>query len=120
MRYDQNRHYPLVAMPPISQQHPSDNAIKPGRRERVSYPTRHLIRRQGPVEAARTGHFCFRSPRRRGGDRCATLGAALMGTQALTAVHVKWCDGVALRALALRERIAGSALMPLVADLSAI
>ena len=57
VRDDQYRHDPLVAMPSVSQQDPSDNAIKPGRREGVADPARHLIRRERPVEAARPGHF---------------------------------------------------------------
>jgi len=46
-------------MPPISQQDPSDNSIKPGRREGVADPARELIRREGPVEAAQAGHRFF-------------------------------------------------------------
>ena len=63
VRNDHNSDHPLVAMPPIPQQHPSDNTIKPGRRERVADPARDLVRREGPVEAARAGHrfsFCCR------------------------------------------------------------
>ena len=56
MRYDEYGHDPLVAMPSIPQQDPSDNAIKPRRRERVADPARDLVRRQRAVEAARPGH----------------------------------------------------------------
>ena len=73
VRYDEYGNYPLVAMPSIPQQHPSDNAIKPGRRERVADPARDLIRRQRAVEAARPGHLVYllvvrrRRKRRSGG-----------------------------------------------------
>ena len=73
VRNHQYRHDPLVAVPPISQQNPSDNAIKPGRREGVAGPARELICCQRAVEAARSGHRggvsgrAVRSPRRRGG-----------------------------------------------------
>ena len=59
VRYDEYGHDPLVAMPSIPQQDPSDNAIKPGRRERVADPARDLICGQRAVEAARPGHLCF-------------------------------------------------------------
>ena len=59
VRNDQNRDHPLVAMPSIPQQDPSDNTVEPGRRERVSYPARDLVRRQRAVEAARPGHRFF-------------------------------------------------------------
>ena len=57
VRYDQNRDHPLVAMPSVSQQDPSNNPIKPRRRERVADPARDLVRRQRAVEAARPGHL---------------------------------------------------------------
>ena len=59
VRNDEYGHDPLVAMPSIPQQDPSDNSIKPGRRERVADPARELIRRQRAVEAARPGHRFF-------------------------------------------------------------
>ena len=67
VRNDQNRNDPLVAMPSIPQQHPSDNTIEPDRRERVADPARELICCQRAVEAARAGHLFFfvGGPRRR-------------------------------------------------------
>jgi hypothetical protein len=67
VRNDQNRNDPLVAMPSVSQQNPSHHSIKPGRREGVADPARHLIRRERPVEAARSGHrfFCVEDSVRR-------------------------------------------------------
>ena len=59
VRYDEYSYNTFVAMPPIPQQDPSDNAIKPGRRERVADPARDLIRRERPVEAARPGHLVY-------------------------------------------------------------
>ena len=59
VRYDEYSYNTFIAMPPISQQDPGHNAIKPGRRERVADPARDLIRRQRAVEAARPGHRFF-------------------------------------------------------------
>ena len=56
VRYDEYSYNTFIAMPPISQQDPGHNAIKPGRRERVADPARDLVRRQRAVEAARAGH----------------------------------------------------------------
>ena len=75
-------------MPSIPQQDPSDNAIKPGRRERVADPARELVRRQRAVEAARPGHLVYLLVDR-GGVRAP---AALIRHSVL---HAKWCSGVA-------------------------
>ena len=67
VRYDEYGDHPLVAMPSIPQQDPSDNTIEPRRRERVADPARELICCQRAVEAARAGHLFFfvGGPRRR-------------------------------------------------------
>ena len=61
VRYDEYGDHPLVAMPSIPQQDPSDNTIEPRRRERVADPARELICCQRAVEAARAGHRFLRA-----------------------------------------------------------
>ena len=64
MRYDHNSDNAFIAMPSIPQQDPSNNPIKPRRREGVPDPARELIRRERPVEAARAGHRVWPVPAR--------------------------------------------------------
>ena len=59
VRNDEYSYNTCIAMPSIPQQHPGHNTIEPRRRERVADPARDLIRRERPVEAARSGHLCF-------------------------------------------------------------
>ena len=73
VRDNHNSDNAFITMPSIPQQNPSDNAIKPRRREGVPNPARDLIRRQRAVEAARPGHLVYllvvrrRRKRRSGG-----------------------------------------------------
>ena len=95
VRNDHNSDNAFVAMPSIPQQDPSDNAIKPRRRERVADPARDLVRRQRAVEAARPGHLVYLLVDR-GGVRAP---AALIRHSVL---HAKWCSGAGCQCELLR------------------
>ena len=91
VRNDHNSDNAFITMPSIPQQDPSDNAIKPRRRERVADPARDLVRRQRAVEAARPGHLVYLLVDR-GGVRAP---AALIRHSVL---HAKWCGALAVNA----------------------
>ena len=94
VRNDHNSDNAFITMPSIPQQDPSDNAIKPRRRERVADPARDLIRRQRAVEAARPGHLVYSLVARRRRRAVRRLGTVCCTPMVRRA-------GVPMRALAL-------------------